>query len=104
MSIVRAFETVASNISCWNDPTWCSAPSEWMRQVLARFFRFGSGRACLLRPSNSDVDLFCYGKGIVDLYAQVPDGALDLRVAQEELHGSEIAGSLVDKRRLGAAQ
>jgi hypothetical protein len=30
--------------------------------------------------------LFCYRKGIVDLDAEVSDGAFDLRVAQQKLH------------------
>jgi hypothetical protein len=28
-----------------------------------------SGRSCLLCPGNSDINLFCYGKGIIDLDA-----------------------------------
>jgi hypothetical protein len=31
--------------------------------------------------------LFCYGKGIIDLDAEVPDGAFNLRVSEQELHG-----------------
>ena len=72
--------------------------------LVTRPFRSRSGRAYLLRPGNSDDNLFRYGEGIVDFYALVSDGALDLRVAKEKLHGSEIARSLVDQRCLGAAQ
>jgi hypothetical protein len=32
--------------------------------------------------------LFRYGKGIIDLNAEVPDGAFDLFVPQQELHGA----------------
>jgi len=41
------------------------------------------GRRCLLRPANSDVHLFRYGKGIIDLDAEVPDGTFDLPVAEQ---------------------
>jgi hypothetical protein len=37
---------------------------------------------------NSDVNLLRYGKGIIDLDAEVPDGALNFGVAEQELHGS----------------
>ena len=36
------------------------------------------GQSGRLRPCNSDVDLFGYGEGIVDLNAEIPDGALNL--------------------------
>jgi hypothetical protein len=29
------------------------------------------GRACPLCPGNSDINLFCYGQGIIDLDAEV---------------------------------
>ncbi len=41
-----------------------------------------SGRSCLLCPGNSDINLFFYGKGIIDLDAEVPHGALELGVTQ----------------------
>jgi len=44
--------------------------------------------------------LFRYGKGIIDLYAKVPDGAFDLFVPEQELHGAQIAGTPVDQGRL----
>ena len=50
--------------------------------------RCGSGRACLLCPGISDVDLFGYREGIIYLDAEVSDGAFDFGVAKQELHGS----------------
>jgi hypothetical protein len=44
--------------------------------------------------------LFRYGKGIIDLDAEVPDGAFDLGVSEQELHGAQIAGTPVDQGRL----
>jgi hypothetical protein len=41
--------------------------------------------------------LFRFGKGIIDLDAKVPVGTFDLSVPEQELHGSEIAGTSVDQ-------
>jgi hypothetical protein len=37
---------------------------------------------------DSDINLFRYGKGIIDLDAEVSDGAFDLGVPEQELHGA----------------
>lgn len=42
-------------------------------------------------------------QGIVDFDAQVPDGAFELGMAQEQLNSPQILGSLVDQRRLRPA-
>jgi hypothetical protein len=39
--------------------------------------------------------LFCYGKGIIDLDPEVSDGAFDLGVSEQKLHGSQIASASV---------
>jgi hypothetical protein len=41
-----------------------------------------------LCPCSSDVNLFSYSEGIIDFNAQIPDGALDLRMSQQQLHGT----------------
>jgi hypothetical protein len=51
-------------------------------QLVARRGQSGSGGAYLLRPGISDVNLFRYGKGIIDLNAEVPDSAFDLCVPE----------------------
>jgi hypothetical protein len=61
----------------------------------------GLGRACLLCPGSSDVDLFRYGKGIIDLDSEVPDSTFDLGVTEQELHGSQITSTSVDQGCLG---
>jgi len=38
-------------------------------------------------PRISDVNLFCYRDGVVDLDAQIPDSTFDLGVAKQKLHG-----------------
>jgi len=68
---------------------------------MAQLCENGMGRACLLCPGISDVNLFGYRKGIVNLDAEVPDGTFDLGVAEQQLHGSQIAGPSVDQGCLG---
>ena len=55
-------------------------------------------------PGISDLDLFRDGKSVVHLNAEVADGALDLGVAQQKLHRSQIAGPTVNQRRLCTPQ
>jgi hypothetical protein len=50
--------------------------------LLARFCRERTGRACLLCPGISDVDLFRYREGVIHLNAKVSDGAFDLGVGR----------------------
>ena len=45
-----------------------------------------TGRACPLCPGISDVSLLRYRERVVNLDAKVTDGALDLRVPQQELN------------------
>src|SRR4051812_1634165 len=75
-----------------------------VRLRLAHTHRSRTGRARQLCPGSSDVNLFSYRKGIVDLNAEVAHRALDFRVAQQDLDGAQIACSPVDERRLSAAQ
>jgi hypothetical protein len=67
------------------------------RPLLARCGANGAGGACLLCPGSSDVNLFRYGKGIIDLDAEVSDGAFNFGVAEQELHSSQITGAPVDQ-------
>jgi hypothetical protein len=60
--------------------------------------RSWSGRACPLCPGDSDINLFRYGEGIIDLDSEVSDGAFDLGVAKQKLHGSQVACPAVDQR------
>jgi hypothetical protein len=60
----------------------------------------GSGEARQLRPGTSDLDLLGNLNGIVDFDAKISNRALDLRVAQQELDGTPVAGSSVDQRAL----
>jgi len=42
-----------------------------------------SGGTVQLRPGRLEVYLFRYGKGVIDLNAEIPDGALNLGVAKQ---------------------
>jgi hypothetical protein len=41
------------------------------------------GRESLLCPGTSDINLFRYGKSIIDFDAEISNGALDLGVPQQ---------------------
>lgn len=62
------------------------------------------GRAFLFCPGISDVNLFRYRQRILHLDAQVSDSALNLGVAEQELHCSQITGAAANQRRLGPPQ
>jgi hypothetical protein len=55
-------------------------------------------------PPMSDVDLLGNGKGITHLDAEVSNRTFDLAVPKKQLHGSQIARTAVDQRRLGSAK
>jgi len=61
------------------------------------------GRAGLLCPDSSDVDLLGYGKSVIDLNTKVAHRALDLFMPQQELYCSQIASAPVNEGRLGSA-
>jgi hypothetical protein len=48
----------------------------------------------------SDIDLFRYCQGIVDLDAEVPDRAFDLGMPEQELDGPEISCPPIDQGSL----
>jgi hypothetical protein len=52
-------------------------------QLLAQNGGRTAGRACPLCPGISDINLFRYCQGVVDLDAEIPDGAFDLGMAEQ---------------------
>ena len=62
------------------------------------------GQSTSALPGNSDINLFCYGQGVIDLDAEVSDGALDLGVAEQKLHGPQIASAPVDQGGFGSSE
>ena len=62
------------------------------------------GQSTSALPGNSDINLFCYGQGVIDLDAEVSDGAFDLGVAEQKLHGPQVAGAPVDQGGFGSSE
>jgi hypothetical protein len=64
------------------------------------------GRAELVRsaPCISDINLFRYRQGVIDLDAEIQDRAFDLSVPKQELNGSEVACPAIDQGSFCAAQ
>src|SRR5215471_3155507 len=60
------------------------------------------GRAFPLCPGISDVNLFRYRERVINLDAEVSDGTLDFRMAEQELDRTQVASAPVDQRYLGA--
>ena len=60
--------------------------SQKKRQLVALQRQLERGKAGRLCPGSSDVDLFRYGESVIDLNAEIPDGALDLGMSQQQLH------------------
>jgi hypothetical protein len=58
---------------------------------------YGSGRACPLGPGISDINLFRYCQGVIDLDAEIPDRAFDLGMPEQELDGPEISRPPIDQ-------
>jgi len=62
------------------------------------------GRGCPLCPGNSDVYLFGNLKGVVDLYAQIPDSTFNLGMSEEQLNRPQVASSFVNHGGFGPSQ
>ena len=76
----------------------------YQRLELASSTRSLIGQSMSALPSRSDVDLLGDGESIIDLDAEIPDGALDLRVPQQKLDRPKVPCSPVDQGGLGPAQ
>lgn len=57
-------------------------------------------RSCL--APGSDLCSLCQCQGVFHINAEVANRALDLRVAEQDLHGAKIASGLGDDRSLGS--
>jgi len=62
-----------------------------------------AGRACPLCPGTSDINLFRYCQRIIDLDAEIPDGAFDFGVAEQELDSPEISCASVNQGSFGTS-
>ena len=55
------------------------------------------GRALLLCPVPSNVDLLRYGEGIVHIDAEIPHSALYRSVSKQKLEGAQIPGCRLEE-------
>jgi hypothetical protein len=62
------------------------------------------GQSMSALPGISDVNLFRYRKGVINLDAKISDGAFDLGVAEQKLHSTQVARAPVDQCRLGSSE
>lgn len=62
------------------------------------------GGAFPLHPQLSDLDLFGDRQGVVNFNTEIPDRALDLRVAEQQLDSAQVACLAIYERRLCSAQ
>ena len=63
-----------------------AAPKECPELARSRPSRRGGVRP--LRPTISDVYLFCYRESVIHLNTKVPDGALDFGLTKQQLDGA----------------
>src|ERR1700722_6075724 len=55
------------------------------------------GQSMSALPGHSDINLFRYCQGVIDLDAKIPDRAFDLGMPQQELDGPEISCPSIDQ-------
>jgi hypothetical protein len=73
-------------------------------RLMARSGARWTGRACLLCPGRSDINLFRYRECVVYFDPEIAHCALDLRVTEQELDGPQVACASVDQGRLGSPE
>ena len=86
---------------------WQECPNEYDREafpLVARRRLLRLGRACPLCPGISDIDLFRYRQGVIDLDAEITDSALDLCMSEQKLDSPGIAGASIDQGSFRASQ
>jgi hypothetical protein len=63
-----------------------------------------AGRASPLCPGISDINLFRYCQGVIDLDAEIPDRAFDLGMPEQKLDSPEISRPPIDQGSFCAPQ
>ena len=76
-----------------------------LRSVRGTLCPSAVGQSALpLCPRTSEVDFFGNLDGIVNLDAEVPNGALHLLMSKQKLHGPEVSSATIDQGSLGPPQ
>ena len=81
-----------------------NGPSYRAHPRLYRFCQREAGRAGLLCPGSSDIDLLGDCENVVDLNPEIANRAFNLRVAERELNSAQVPRATVDQRSLGATE
>ena len=84
-------------------PTGIRIGSEAQERPGLGALRSGSSRWAGSR-GQSDLRPLREGQGVLDVDTEIPNGVLDLGMAEKDLHGAQVAGCLVDDRCLGPPQ
>src|SRR3984957_10674400 len=63
-----------------------------------------TGRGCPLCPGISDINLFRYCQGVIDLNAEISDRAFDLGAPEQELDSPQVARPPIDQGSFCASQ
>jgi hypothetical protein len=72
--------------------------------MVAKTGGYGSDRARSLGPGISDINLFRYCQGVIDLDAEISDRAFDFGMPEQELDGPEISRAPIDQGRFCASK
>ena len=67
-----------------------------MSQQLAQSGGWRRGRASPLCPGSSDINLFRYCQGVIDLDAEISDRAFDLGMPEQQLDSPQVARPPID--------
>ncbi len=62
--------------------------------------QIGEGQNASALPQFSNVNLLGNCKRVIDLDTEISDGALDLRVTQQQLNSAKVPGPTIDQRGL----
>ena len=75
----------------------------WAQRETLTIAGFALDEPSALSPDLDD-NLFCYCEHVVDLDAEISNGAFDFSMPNKELYGPQVAGSAINQCRLGPAK
>jgi len=94
----------ASGLVPWPTAAVRCHAARWRQWKVKRTVGEHVGQRCLVCPNDSHINLFGHFEGVIHLDAKVSRGALDLGMAEQQLNGTQVAGSAIDQRGLGSTQ
>lgn len=76
----------------------------WTTSLIGTNRQLEGGQSMSALPGTSDINLFRYCQGVIDLNAEISHCAFDLGMPKQELDRPEIACPSIDQRRFCASQ